>query len=44
MLPARFERTSYRLGGGRSIQLSYGSQRFLNYLFYESYLIKDLTS
>ena len=25
MLPARFERTAYRLGGGRSIQLSYGS-------------------
>ena len=25
MLPARFERTTYRLGGGRSILLSYGS-------------------
>jgi hypothetical protein len=27
--PARFERTTYRLGGGCSIQLSYGAERRL---------------
>ncbi len=30
MLPKRFERSSYRLGGGRSIQLSYGSASILD--------------
>ncbi len=33
MLPARFERTTYRLGGGRSILLSYGSMLILDFGF-----------
>ncbi len=28
--PARFERTTYRLGGGCSIQLSYGALRAIS--------------
>ena len=29
VLPARFQRATFRLGGGRSMQLSYGSTRSL---------------
>ena len=32
VLSARFERTTYRLGGGRSIQLSYESKTKLQIL------------
>ncbi len=28
VLPARFQRAAFRLGGGRSMQLSYGSTMF----------------
>ena len=28
--PARFQRATFRLGGGRSMQLSYGSTSVLN--------------
>ncbi len=52
VLPARFERTTYRLGGSRSIQLSYESVYQFRILdcglpivkFYDSYLTKERTS
>ena len=28
--PARFQRATFRLGGGRSMQLSYGSTRLVH--------------
>ncbi len=34
MLPARFELATFRLGGERSIQLSYGSKIIIDFRFW----------
>ena len=44
VLSARFERTTYRLGGGRSIQLSYESKRKFQILCSERSDVKPVPS
>ena len=34
VIPGRFELPAYRLGGGRSIQLSYGTMLNMLYFYY----------